>query len=216
MKHTLIDIRGQRFGLWLVVGTYTRVGNKTLWLCRCDCGTERRVNAAELRNGKSTNCGCVRKAKGGARNATHGLSHTRMHARWMGMIARCENPNHSAYARYGGRGVRVCRRWRKSFTAWLADMGPPPTPRHTIDRIDNDDDYKPSNCRWATNKANCRNKKTSQFIEWGGERLHIAEWAERLGMSQQTLVYRITFWSLEKAFTTPVRLDSRNRPTAGD
>lgn len=213
MKTTLIDLSGQRFGQWLVAGSHVRTHNKTLWLCRCDCGTKRHVNGAELRNGKSTNCGCVRRAKVAARNYKHGMGSTALHARWQGMIARCENPNHKGYKRYGAKGITVCGRWRESFTAWLADMGPPPSPRHTIERKDNRGNYEPGNCVWATNKENCNNTSRNRVIEHDGLQLTLSQWSERTGIEHHTIAYRIDRygWSVHEALTIPVLRHSETR-----
>jgi hypothetical protein len=202
-----MDLSGQRFGNWQVVGPHIREPHKTMWACRCDCGTERRVNAADLRNGKSTNCGCIRRQKVGASNYKHGMGRTRLHARWLGMIARCEDPKHKGWKNYGGRGIRVCQRWRESFVAFLEDMGQPPTQGHKIDRIDNDADYEPANCRWTTNRENCRNGRHNRFLEHNGLRLTLKEWEERTGIGYYTIAMRIDHygWTVAKALTTPVR-----------
>jgi len=107
------------------------------------------------------------------------------------MKQRCYNRRHDHYDRYGGRGIVVCERWRKSFAAFLMDMGRRPTPQHTIDRIDNDGDYEPSNCRWATKKQNCRNRKTSHTITVDGVTRTLVEWSEITGINRHTIAQRI-------------------------
>jgi hypothetical protein len=213
----LADLTDYRFGLWTVIGPDQRKRLRTIWFCRCQCGTERWVGAGDLTSGQSTNCGCVRRKKVAARNYKHGQGHTRLHARWMGMIARCESPKHKAYPRYGGRGIRVCQRWRDSFAAFLADMGPPPGPNYQLDRIDNDGDYKPGNVRWALNKPNSRNRPSAIFITFQGVTLPLNEWAERMGLPPKTVYSRIKNlgWTVEKALTTPVTVNwaaSRSKP----
>lgn len=202
-----VNLEGQRFGLWNVVGPVAVRLEGAYWPCRCECGSAREVLGNSLRSGMSTNCGCVRRAKVGARNHTHGLTNTREYVVWCGMIARCEYPKHKGFRYYGARGIRVCDRWRNSFEAFLEDMGEPPTARHVIDRYpDNDGNYEPGNCRWATVKQNANNTRRTRWVEYGGIRLSVTQWAERIGMNAYTLRNRIFSlgWSVERAITTPV------------
>jgi hypothetical protein len=122
------------------------------------------------------------------------------------MIDRCNNPNHRHWHRYGGRGISVCGRWRNSFQDFIADMGPRPSLKHSIDRFPNKDgNYEPGNCRWATQTQQMRNASINRMIVYQGETLCLAEWAERLGMNKMTLQGRLdTGWSVEEAFTVPV------------
>jgi hypothetical protein len=141
-----------------------------------------------------------------ARNFKHGLSDTKLHARWLGMLARCCNPKHKAYPRYGGRGIQVCQRWRESFVAFVEDMGFPPTEKHTLDRINNDGHYEPGNVRWATNKENCQNTRKVLYLVHDGLQLTVSQWAERLGVLPRIIYTRIRRygWSVARALTTPV------------
>ena len=126
---------------------------------------------------------------------------------WQSIRDRCYNPNNRDYAMYGGRGIAVCKRWRESSAAFLADMGPKPSPEHSIDRIDNDGDYSPENCRWATPAEQARNRKSSRLLTHNGETMTVAEWAERLAIKPGTLSMRLSYgWSVEKAVTTPVKV----------
>lgn len=124
---------------------------------------------------------------------------------WTMMKTRCYNKNNPKYPTYGGRGIKVCDRWRSSFDAFLEDMGPRPG-GHSIDRSNNDGDYTPENCRWATPTEQAVNRSTTRWIEANGERLHLKEWAARLGADPQTIVDRISRgWSAERAVTQKPR-----------
>jgi hypothetical protein len=122
------------------------------------------------------------------------------------MRQRCENPEGIDYGYYGGRGIRVCRRWQ-SFEAFYADMGPRPTPAHEIDRIDNSGDYAPGNCHWTTRIVNSNNRRDNVRIEWRGESLTVPEWSRRTGLQATAIYQRINKlgWTVERALTTPVR-----------
>jgi hypothetical protein len=131
----------------------------TRFLCRCECGNERVVKQSHLRAETIKSCGCLISEITAKRNASHGKSKTRIYNIWASMKARCFNPKKDKYKYYGGRGVTVCERWRNSFENFLADMGEPPSARHSIDRINNDGNYEPSNCRWATPLEQAHNKR---------------------------------------------------------
>jgi hypothetical protein len=142
-----IDLVGQRFGHLLVLEMASERTKKGLvcWLCRCDCGETKIVVGRDLRSVHVQSCGCL---KG---YITHGLSYHELYVVWASMIQRCENPNHDSYPRYGGSGVTVCERWRRSFLNFLIDMGERPSPQHTLDRYPNrKGNYEPGNVRWAT------------------------------------------------------------------
>jgi hypothetical protein len=137
-------------------------------------------------------------------NKSHGMCRTPEYARWFSMKARCYNPKDSNFARYGGRGITVCDRWRNDFQAFFADMGPPPTPAHQIERIDNDGPYSPENCRWATRTEQASNRHTNQTITFRGETLTVQEWARRTGIKAPALYWRLhDGWDAERILTTP-------------
>jgi hypothetical protein len=136
----------------------------------------------------------------------HGLSSTLEYHAWQQMRLRCTDPKHAAYPNYGGRGITVCERWLESVADFIADVGPKPTPKHELDRIDNDRGYEPDNCRWATRKVNDRNRRSNRRLTHNGETLTLAEWCERLGLPGDTVMKRIAAgWTVAAALETPVR-----------
>lgn len=160
------NLTGQRFGRLVVLRYAGKNRSKhCLWECVCDCGSHKTVETSSLNCGHTKSCGCIHRELAERKNLSHG--HNRVGRRtpeyrsWVGMIQRCTNPKAENYARYGGRGVTVCERWH-DFTNFLADMGPKPSPKHTIDRIDNEKGYEPGNCRWATVTEQNRNQRRHQ------------------------------------------------------
>lgn len=183
-----MDLLGQTFGRLTVVasaGSNTR--GAALWHCRCACGGSTVTATGSLRDGNTTSCGC----KGPETRRTHAMSKTPEYVAWVQARQRCRNPKWPAFHRYGGRGITVCERWRDSFEAFFADMGPRPSPAHSLDRIDNDGHYEPGNCRWSTVRAQNFNRGTNRIIEHDGERLPLGLWAERAGINKSTLYYRL-------------------------
>lgn len=176
------------------------------WLCRCSCGETTVADTASLTSGRKKSCGCLKREATAARNFKHGASDTPEHLVWKEMKRRCMSENRPQYKDYGGRGIKVCERWLNSFAAFLVDVGPRPSPKHSIERKDNDGDYEPGNVRWATRREQSRNKRTNRFYTFRGEKLCLQDWAERFGIRDDTLRYRLKVgWSMKRALTTPGR-----------
>jgi len=208
------DLTGKVFGYWTVLGPGERdKSNRARWLCKCKCGEIRTLRAADLRSGSSKSCGCFQRELIIDRNTTHGLYQHVLYVTWKDMCDRCYNPGATGYSRYGGRGITVCDEWRGpgGFPVFLKDMGEKPI-GYTLDRIDNDGNYCPENCRWVSIKKQNRNKKTNRYITFRGVTRAMVDWAEVLDMSVDTLKNRLNKlkWSEEKALTTPVEYKFNN------
>lgn len=178
---------GRIFGRWEVISAAPSAGQGTVWNCRCVCGSERVVRAAKLRSGKSTSCGCFRKEL----RTTHGLHGHPLYATWAGMIARCQNPKHNSFERYGGRGIMVCAEWNEpsAFIAWAIDNGW--TPGLQLDRRENDQGYSPSNCRFVTPDENANNRSSCHIILIGDDRFTVTQAARKFGVNRETIYGRL-------------------------
>ena len=156
----LINLTGKRFGRLLVIGKSESKNGMATWLCKCDCGNEKVVCGNELRKGKANSCGCLRKELAYKMLIQHGKANTRLYKVWKAMKARCNNPNNKRYSSYGGRGIKVCDEWQNSFQAfydWAIANGY--REGLSIDRVNNDGNYEPTNCRWATASEQQKNKR---------------------------------------------------------
>ena len=208
------DLTGKVFGR-LTVLSFAGMSkwHTSMWLCRCECGSEKSILANALKTGNTRSCGCLQPDVVRENGTTHGQTGTLTFSTWRSMINRCYTPGTNSYERYGGTGITVCRRWRDDFFAFLADMGERPSKKYTIDRYPNQaGNYEPGNCRWATCTENNRNRSTSRYIECWGQRLHLHEWSEKTGIPHPTIWSRIhNFgWSPERALTTPARAKQPN------
>ena len=185
----------------------TKYGNAT-WLCKCECGNEKVVVSGLLVKGQATSCGCYRNSF----HVKHHSYRTRLYKIWEHMKYRCNNPNCSSYADYGGRGIKVCDEWQDyiPFSEWALASGYEDS--LTIDRVDVDGNYEPSNCRWATRKEQQNNLRCTIFVEYNGEKKSLSEWSEITGITKQALAYRIKAgWDLDKVFSKGGRQIDSNK-----
>lgn len=160
-------LTGERYGRLVVVSEVESSGYHRRWLCRCDCGTVKAFDQGNLRSGASKSCGCLKRDQNvlAKFSRTHGMNKTPEHRAWSSMIQRCTNDKQDSWEDYGGRGIRVCERWIRNFEAFFADMGPRPSPMHTLDRKDANGNYEPGNCRWAT-RAQQAHTRRSTVLDW--------------------------------------------------
>jgi hypothetical protein len=205
-------VLGQVIGRLTVIElTPKRRSHSKVWLCLCSCGTMVEVSGTNLSMGYTRSCGCLHKERLVSRSiaaAKHG--HLRggkespTYKVWKGAIARCEDPKHVSYRKYGALGITMDPKWRNSFEEFLKDMGERP-PGYSLDRARSFEGYKPGNCRWVTSLEQARNRGSNKLITYMGETLILAEWARRLGKPRTALGKRLNKgWSVERAFTTPM------------
>lgn len=178
-----IDLRGKKFSKLTPIKKIPKLnGVGRIWECLCDCGKITNVSTGNLLNGNTKSCGCYKKFIGSQRK-THGQSSTNKtseYQAWKGMKYRCYNKNGDHYHIYGARGIVVCDRWVNSFENFIADMGKKPTSKHSLDRIDNNGNYSPENCRWATDFEQRRNNSRNHWIEYKGKKMVVSDLAEIL------------------------------------
>ncbi len=193
------DLAGRRFGRFIVLARAGSNGErKAMWRCICICGNERLICGRSLLTGNSNSCGCLRSEVLKRIKKTHGLTRSATYRTWGAMLQRCGNPKNPYYHVYGARGIAVCDRW-KSFISFFRDMGERPNGL-TLDRIDTEGNYEPSNCRWATVREQANNMRKNVFIEAFGERLTISQWARKSGQFESGIRYRLrSGWSPERA-----------------
>lgn len=207
---------GDRFGRLVIVGPAGVRKEKTRWQCRCDCGVVVVVTQCNLRGGNTKSCGCFRREVKRTHGATTNRKRTAAYRVWGNMIQRCTNAKTAGFPDYGGRGIAVCKRWRNSFEAFLADMGQPPKGM-TLDRKNNDGPYSPGNCRWATHKEQSRNQRRNRLVSWRGQTQCVSAWAEECGISVKVLAGRLEDgWPVEAALTVPVSRSNRIALMNGD
>lgn len=174
---------GKRYSRLVVVKfSHSKYYHK-YYICKCDCGIEKTISICKLNSGATKSCGCWNREK----NKTHGMSSMPEYTVWVGMIQRCTNPNNDEYARYGARGITVCKDWQQSFKKFIDHIGPRPSAEFSVERIDNDKGYQPGNVRWATHHEQNRNMRSNQWITYKGQTKILTDWAESIGLSSCTI-----------------------------
>lgn len=206
---------GDKFGEWTVVGSapnkVTPSISSRMVDCVCSCGIRREVNLANLRSGHSSRCIlCARRASKGRKpsKVKHGLYQSGTYSSWSAMKDRCSRETHIAYHRYGGRGITVCEQWSApdGFLFFLRDMGPRPTLKHSIERIDVDGNYEPSNCRWATILEQANNRSTNVSVCAMGSTKSYASWEAEFGVDRRTIRGRLSRgWDPDVAVSKPAK-----------
>lgn len=199
-----LNLEGKVFGKLTVIDKAEIVKHpngktSTKWNCRCECGNSTRVVTVHLTSKRTRSCGCLR-----GRETRHGDSGCLEHVSWKAMRSRCLNPKNKAFKDYGGRGIKICARWLESYENFLADMGRRPSSKHSIHRIDNDGNYEPSNCKWATSLEQSDNKRSLVILEITGLRQSAKRWAEDFDLKPSILYRRLKRgWTPYDAVTIP-------------
>lgn len=206
-----INYEGKRYGLLTVVRrTESTKSGVAQWVCKCECGNEIVLPSYTLKRGTVKDCGCVTRPH---YNTTHGASNTKLYNMWKLMLYRCENPKNNAYKYYGQRGLQVCEEWHDflAFKKWAEETKPKGD--YTLDRIDNNLGYSPSNCRWADKKEQANNRRSNVMVEYKGEAHDLMEWSRLLGFNYKRVhnrMYKLG-WSFEKAIAVPPDKKKRNK-----
>lgn len=203
------DLTGMRFGKLAVVEK-TKINNhgEAHWLCLCDCGNTHIATSYNLTHGKTTQCRKCMCKQISSSNTKHGCKPKRLHEAYVNMRTRCENPNYYLFHRYGGRGITVCKEWTESYIAfrdWALENGY--SDNLTLDRIDNNGNYCPENCKWSTVTEQANNRRTNRILTLGKEKDSMANWSRKTGIPYWVLERRVNSlkWSDEKALSTPYR-----------
>ena len=209
---------GNRYGRLIVVARAVGDGPRW-WACECDCGGKKDVRGTLLRNGETASCGCLhRERSSAAAKATHtrhgqssGDRRGGGYRCWEAMKDRCQNRASRSFPKWGGRGITVTDRW-STFEQFISDMGPRPSPKHTLDRIDNCGNYEPSNCRWALPVVQMRNRRNNLHLTAFGRTMLLVEWADETGINYFAMRERVRAgWSPERVVTEPSRRHASRR-----
>jgi len=197
-----LNLTDGKFGRLLVLReSEIRISGRVCWVCRCECGTIKVVSGNLLTESKTRSCGCLRSELRTERNIKHGFCGTPEYKAWKDMKSRCNDENRTDYKRYGGRGIKVCKEWMDSFSKFISNMGLKPSPKHSLDRINNDGDYRPNNCRWGTIREQANNKRNNRILVIKGRSKTLAEWCLIYGANRDKIKSRLKLgWTPEKAF----------------
>jgi hypothetical protein len=197
-------VPGQRYGRLEITGAAESAPDgHAMVACRCDCGGVKVVLLGSLRRGDTKSCGCLQKDATRAFALRHGDSSSPENRIWRGMRKRCLSPTEPAFPRYGGRGIFVCPEW-SDYSRFLADMGRKPSPKHSLDRINNDGPYSKANCRWATRRQQMNNQSKNRILVIDGETHTLTEWSRKTGVGTSTIKWRLSNgWNLKAAVMNP-------------
>lgn len=199
-----VDLSGRRFERLTCLFCIGQAKDTAVFLCRCDCGRLSICRGKNLLAGVTRSCGCLQKQRTKAAVTKHGRSTDPVYKRWTAMVQRCTNPNNDSFHKYGARGIRVCERWM-NFDLFVQDMGEPP-PGMTLERKNNDGNYEPGNCKWATPREQAYNTRKfygALALTRAGETKSVREWSESLGMKLGTLYWRLERgWPVERVLST--------------
>lgn len=207
MRKLTNDLTGKRFGRLEVIGVHDNGNRKTYYVCQCDCGNVKVIRADALVGGMTKSCGCLKKEQDKINltaNHSHKMSGTRLYEIWQGMKSRCYKKHDASYHRYGGRGITVCDEWLndfKTFYDWATNNGY--NDKLTIDRIDNNGNYEPKNCRWSTMKEQCNNRNSNINITIGNTTKNLMQWCEIFNVDYKTVYARYQrngFESIDRLF----------------
>ena len=191
------DLTGNKYNMLTVIGLASR--DPVRWKCKCDCGGTTLVTTGNLTHGRVKSCGCLSHIG----NPTHHMRHTKLYSKYAGILRRCYNQNEKCYKNYGGRGIKVCDEWKDSFMPfyeWAMENGY--EDGLTIDRIDNDGDYCPDNCRWVDNATQANNRRSNLLYTMNGKTMNLTQWCKEYDLSFHTVRQRIkNGWPFEEAIT---------------
>lgn len=206
----LINLSGRKFGRLTVLSRVENSGNKVRWECSCECGGRSVVSSGGLTIGGTKSCGCLVKEMLPKSVTTHGMSwKIPEYNIWVCMRQRCNNKNNPAYHRYGGRGLKIEKRW-DSFENFLADMGRRPSSQHSIERKNNNLGYSKSNCKWASAVEQGSNMRSNKWIEFKGKKQLCHQWDAQMGYNRNTVLQRLHLgWTVERAITQKPRKKSK-------
>ena len=205
----LNNITGQKFNRLTALQptNFRNTNGSVFWDCICDCGNMAKVTTSSLRSGHTKSCGCLhieQAIKTCKNKATHGKTNTSEYNIWLSVTQRCLNINNHAYSYYGGRGITICDRWLNSFENFYIDMGPRPSAFHSIDRIDNNGNYEPSNCRWATKEEQSNNRRNNHIVIYKNKQYSVMDLAKELGINYNLFRMRIyDKWDIKNIIDKP-------------
>lgn len=207
LRRTAFSAAGQRHGRLTVVKLHEYRKYHAYWLCLCDCGNSIITKASRLKEGRVKSCGCLQyeqQCRVHLHNVTHGRSMLPIYKVWSSIKQRCHNPANPKFPYYGGRGIGMCDRWRNSFENFFADVGEAPEGM-SIDRIDTNGDYEPTNVRWATRQTQQNNMRSNRLLTLNGTTQTLTQWASALRLNSRTLRSRVRYgWSDKDILTTPI------------